>query len=214
LPVCGDAVCNANETCSSCSQDCGNCPVCGDNVCNNNENCNSCSHDCGVCQGGSSGGGGGGGIIRKKPTNSSTNSSRETINHSQEQTKNVTVNKNVTITQNLLTEPAPTKEEPKPIQKTINLGNLKTWQNTAIAANVSLIILSIFVFHGLRKKQGKNVYHSQAYLQELNKKHQELKDWVRIARDHNIPEKVVLDLLRNNEHFTPNIDYFQYLQRK
>ncbi len=50
LNECGDGVCDINEDCTSCSQDCGTCPsFCGDGACDPNENCNSCSNDCGVC---------------------------------------------------------------------------------------------------------------------------------------------------------------------
>jgi hypothetical protein len=50
LNYCGDYTCNDNESCESCSQDCGKCPsFCGDNVCDQNEDCNSCNSDCGLC---------------------------------------------------------------------------------------------------------------------------------------------------------------------
>ncbi len=46
-PYCGDAVCNAEETCSSCEQDCGECVIrCGDGICHPGESCeadNCCS---------------------------------------------------------------------------------------------------------------------------------------------------------------------------
>ena len=51
-PVCGDAICNGVENCSTCADDCGECPpepVCGDAVCNGLENCSSCALDCGAC---------------------------------------------------------------------------------------------------------------------------------------------------------------------
>ena len=49
-PVCGDGKCEAGETCSACSQDCGACPpVCGDGTCDTAEDCSSCSSDCGAC---------------------------------------------------------------------------------------------------------------------------------------------------------------------
>jgi cysteine-rich repeat protein len=49
-PVCGDGTCNGQETCSTCSQDCGACaPTCGDGTCNGAETCSTCSGDCGVC---------------------------------------------------------------------------------------------------------------------------------------------------------------------
>ena len=52
-PACGDSVCNGDETCGSCAQDCGACPppppACGDSVCNGDETCGSCAQDCGAC---------------------------------------------------------------------------------------------------------------------------------------------------------------------
>ncbi|SET25457.1 hypothetical protein [Stigmatella erecta] len=48
--VCGDGICNWwNESCDSCSQDCGTCSVCGDGLCGQNESCFSCTEDCGFC---------------------------------------------------------------------------------------------------------------------------------------------------------------------
>jgi hypothetical protein len=47
--VCGDGVCNWNESCDSCSQDCGTCSPCGDGICGQNESCWSCDSDCGFC---------------------------------------------------------------------------------------------------------------------------------------------------------------------
>ncbi|MFH0755501.1 MAG: DUF333 domain-containing protein [bacterium] len=51
MPVCGDNKCFETETCSSCSQDCGECPKmlnCGDGICQQNEGENifSCNKDC------------------------------------------------------------------------------------------------------------------------------------------------------------------------
>src|SRR6516165_5963939 len=44
---CGDHICNANETCSTCPTDCGSCgPVCGDGICSSGETCASCPQDC------------------------------------------------------------------------------------------------------------------------------------------------------------------------
>ena len=58
--VCGDTLCDASESCSSCAQDCGSCPpLCGNGVCDGAETCASCAGDCGTC-GGDSGGGGDG----------------------------------------------------------------------------------------------------------------------------------------------------------
>lgn len=44
--VCGDATCEAGETCSSCGIDCGKCPVCGNGVCEPSENATTCAPDC------------------------------------------------------------------------------------------------------------------------------------------------------------------------
>lgn len=53
IPRCGDKICNGDETCSTCSQDCGECeepePYCGDGSCNGNETCSSCPSDCKEC---------------------------------------------------------------------------------------------------------------------------------------------------------------------
>ena len=46
---CGDAVCAASESCSSCPADCGACASCGDATCNGTETCSSCAADCGAC---------------------------------------------------------------------------------------------------------------------------------------------------------------------
>ncbi|MCC6552132.1 MAG: DNRLRE domain-containing protein [Polyangiaceae bacterium] len=49
-PACGDGSCNGDETCSSCTTDCGDCPpACGDGSCNGDETCGTCPADCGVC---------------------------------------------------------------------------------------------------------------------------------------------------------------------
>lgn len=50
--TCGDAICDVNENCSSCSEDCGSCDVqtCGDSFCTGFESCLTCSDDCGVCE--------------------------------------------------------------------------------------------------------------------------------------------------------------------
>jgi hypothetical protein len=47
--VCGDNVCEATESCSTCSLDCGSCQ-CGNNVCEFSESCSTCSRDCGSCR--------------------------------------------------------------------------------------------------------------------------------------------------------------------
>ena len=46
---CGDGLCDASESCSSCSQDCGACPICGDGWCDWTESCGTCAADCGAC---------------------------------------------------------------------------------------------------------------------------------------------------------------------
>ena len=49
-PFCGDAVCDAGDTCANCAADCGTCvPVCGDGACDAGEDCSSCAADCGAC---------------------------------------------------------------------------------------------------------------------------------------------------------------------
>ena len=52
-PFCGDGICDPDETCASCAQDCGTCPppppTCGDGTCNGDETCESCPTDCGAC---------------------------------------------------------------------------------------------------------------------------------------------------------------------
>lgn len=48
-PSCGDSQCDGSETCQSCPGDCGACAVCGDGVCNPTETCSSCYQDCGIC---------------------------------------------------------------------------------------------------------------------------------------------------------------------
>jgi hypothetical protein len=49
--TCGNAICETNENCSSCSADCGSCSeqTCGDTFCTGFESCLTCSSDCGVC---------------------------------------------------------------------------------------------------------------------------------------------------------------------
>ena len=55
-PFCGDAECNGDETCETCSGDCGECPppdpFCGDGTCNENEDYTSCPDDCEFIMGG------------------------------------------------------------------------------------------------------------------------------------------------------------------
>lgn len=50
-PACGDGSCDvATEDCDTCAADCGPCPVCGDDVCEDPaEDCDTCFQDCGVC---------------------------------------------------------------------------------------------------------------------------------------------------------------------
>jgi hypothetical protein len=54
---CGDATCDADETCSSCETDCGVCDggiTCGDGFCEGTESCTTCEGDCGPCSSGPS----------------------------------------------------------------------------------------------------------------------------------------------------------------
>ena len=47
--ICGNGLCTAGESCSTCVADCGSCSVCGDSLCSGAENCYSCPNDCGEC---------------------------------------------------------------------------------------------------------------------------------------------------------------------
>jgi hypothetical protein len=47
-PSCGDGVCSAHESCSSCPSECP-CASCGDGRCELDETCSSCRSDCGAC---------------------------------------------------------------------------------------------------------------------------------------------------------------------
>lgn len=50
LSICPDAICDGDETCHTCPQDCGACPpVCPDGECNGDESCDICPQDCGDC---------------------------------------------------------------------------------------------------------------------------------------------------------------------
>lgn len=46
---CGDGVCQLTETCETCEADCGPCFWCGDGYCAPDEDCDSCPEDCGAC---------------------------------------------------------------------------------------------------------------------------------------------------------------------
>lgn len=49
---CGDGVCDANEDCASCPEDCGQCTApsqCGNGVCEVDEDCDICPQDCDPC---------------------------------------------------------------------------------------------------------------------------------------------------------------------
>ena len=48
--VCGNDLCEASESCDSCSDDCGFCDsYCGDGTCDADETCATCAADCGPC---------------------------------------------------------------------------------------------------------------------------------------------------------------------
>ncbi len=49
IGVCGNGLCDGNETCSDCPGDCGLCPQCGDGQCNGLDTCTGCPEDCGEC---------------------------------------------------------------------------------------------------------------------------------------------------------------------
>ena len=47
---CGDSICEGNENCLTCPEDCDPCPPgCGDGDCGAGENCTVCPPDCGAC---------------------------------------------------------------------------------------------------------------------------------------------------------------------
>jgi len=49
-PFCGDGSCDSDESCGSCSSDCGDCaPFCGDGTCDSDESCSTYADDCGDC---------------------------------------------------------------------------------------------------------------------------------------------------------------------
>ena len=49
-PQCGDGTCNGDESCFTCTADCGECPpYCGDGTCNGDETCDTCPEECGEC---------------------------------------------------------------------------------------------------------------------------------------------------------------------
>lgn len=50
--VCGNAVCETGETCSSCAADCGACPTCSDGIQNQGETGVDCGGPCPACSGG------------------------------------------------------------------------------------------------------------------------------------------------------------------
>lgn len=50
--VCGNAVCEAGETCASCAGDCGACPTCSDGIQNQGETGVDCGGPCPACSGG------------------------------------------------------------------------------------------------------------------------------------------------------------------
>ena len=50
MASCGDGLCNAFETCTGCSSDCGSClATCGNQKCETGETCAGCPADCGKC---------------------------------------------------------------------------------------------------------------------------------------------------------------------
>ncbi|MFH0978583.1 MAG: hypothetical protein V1837_04745 [Candidatus Woesearchaeota archaeon] len=151
-PVCGDSSCNGNETCGSCSQDCGVCLFCGDSSCNNGESCSSCPADCGVCH---SSGGGGGSSIAIKPKRDS-NISKQNVTLS---ARNTTIIQNKTkeiksldivtpVTQDNPTTKPNITEQPARINK-----DNRTIPIIAVSAVISAILTLSIV--GLHKKQHK-----------------------------------------------------------
>ena len=50
VAFCGDSVCDDDEDCTSCPEDCEQCPSqCGDDTCDEDEDCQECPQDCGEC---------------------------------------------------------------------------------------------------------------------------------------------------------------------
>jgi hypothetical protein len=49
--LCGDGFCQYPESCWSCPHDCGDCTGCGDGICESDETCSTCPSDCGWCSG-------------------------------------------------------------------------------------------------------------------------------------------------------------------
>lgn len=51
---CGNEICEDDEDCAHCQEDCGICddtlPICTDGKCNGDENCSNCEADCGPCE--------------------------------------------------------------------------------------------------------------------------------------------------------------------
>jgi hypothetical protein len=50
VPVCGDTLCEGEETCSTCPQDCGACPTCNDGLQNQGETGVDCGGPCPACE--------------------------------------------------------------------------------------------------------------------------------------------------------------------
>jgi hypothetical protein len=48
-PTCGDGLCEADEDCDTCAEDCGCAETCGDGRCGASESCVDCAVDCGAC---------------------------------------------------------------------------------------------------------------------------------------------------------------------
>ncbi|MFN3528263.1 MAG: hypothetical protein ACK4YO_04095, partial [Candidatus Altarchaeaceae archaeon] len=47
--ICGDGICEGNETYENCPSDCKKPIICGDGICEGNETCETCEQDCGKC---------------------------------------------------------------------------------------------------------------------------------------------------------------------
>jgi len=136
--------CNLNNNSSD------NSSFCGDATCNDNEDCSSCSADCGVCPenpspvSSSSGGGGGGGrsppVTSKATTNTEENSADNINSNNQEPQQNSATN-----------EPASVKEDKKQFSLT---GLMVAVQNNS-SLKVALVLIigigGVAVFFLLRK---------------------------------------------------------------
>ena len=156
-----------NISCNSdCTFDITQCsapqPYCGDGSCNNDETCSSCSQDCGTCSTGSTGGGGGGGGSSSSSSTTTTPSGSSSPTSSTPRTSTPSTSDSFSASSN--EDVAVTSEENTPA--TESSGDLLTGATAAEAASGKnselwvigilagvLILLSIGYFTLFRKKK-------------------------------------------------------------